>query len=199
MPKSSDASGHDSFREVASPMIKNLLPYSIAAIAWFDIFSPLPVSATIRPDFNGTWELDHQASSSLDPLMEKIGAGFLERKLAAVAPLKATFRQSEDVVTVATRAPGFSLDETLYLDGRSHPTNLSLLGGTTLDSSALWSNDQQQLISVYQIKTKDGKEGELTIKRRLTNGTKSERVVFTLKLNGQPDEISASQVWNRQI
>ena len=151
-----------------------------------------------KPDFNGTWALDHQASSSLEPLMQKIGAGFLERKLAAVAPLKATFHQSEDVVTVATRAPGFSLDEILYLDGRSHPTNMALLGATTLRSSAVWSKDYQQLISTYQIKTKQGKEGELIIKRYLMNGMKSEGVVFTLKLNGQPDEISATQIWKKK-
>jgi hypothetical protein len=131
--------------------------------------------------------------------MDKIGAGFAERKLAAVAPLKATFHQSEDVVTVATRAPGFSLNEILYLDGRSHPTNIDLLGGTTLNASAVWSNDHQQLISTYQIKTKQGKDGELIIKRYLINGMKSEGVVFTLKLNGQPDEISARQIWNKQV
>ena len=179
-------------------MIRYLLPHLMAAVAWFDVFSPLRISAMTKPDFNGTWALDHQASSSLEPLMQKMGAGFLDRKLAAVAPLKATFHQSEDVVTVATRAPGFSLDEILYLDGRSHPTNIALLGGTTLTSSAVWSKDDQQLISTYQIKTKQGKEGELIIKRYLINGMKSERVVFTLKLNGQPDEISATQIWNRQ-
>jgi hypothetical protein len=130
--------------------------------------------------------------------MNKIGASFVERKLAAVAPLQATFHQSEDVVTVATRAPGFSLNEILYLDGRSHPTNIVLLGGTTLNASAVWSNDHQQLISTYQIKTKQGEDGELIIKRYLINGMKSEGVVFTLKLNGQPGEISARQIWNKQ-
>jgi hypothetical protein len=151
-----------------------------------------------KPDFNGTWALDHRASSSLEPLMQKIGAGFLVRKSAAVVPLKATFHQSEDVVTVAIRAPGFSLDEILYLDGRSHPTNIALIGATTLTSSAVWSKDYQKLISTYQIKTKQGKEGKLIIKRYLINGTESKGVVFTLRLNGQPDQISATQIWNKQ-
>jgi len=179
-------------------MIRYPLLYFVAALACFDVFSLSPISATTKPDFNGTWELDHQVSSSLEPLMDKIGAGFVERKLAAVAPLKATFHQNEDMVTVATRAPGFSLNEILYLDGRSHPTNIELLGGTTLNASAVWSNDHQQLISTYQIKTKQGKDGELIIKRYLINGMKTEGVVFTLKLNGQPDEISARQIWNKQ-
>src|SRR5215469_1249716 len=101
----------------ASTMIRYPLFCLVAAVACFDVFSPLRMSATTKPDFNGTWELDHQASSSLEPLMDKIGAGFVERKLAAVAPLKAIFHQSEDMVTVDTRAPGFSLNEILYLDG----------------------------------------------------------------------------------
>ena len=84
-------------------------------------------------------------------------------------------------MTVATRAPGFSLNEILYLDGRSHPTDIVLLGGPTLNASAGWSNDHQQLISTYQIKTKPGKDGELTIKRYLINGMKSEGVLFHSK------------------
>jgi hypothetical protein len=62
------------------------LLYFVAAVACFNVFSPSRISATTKPDFNGTWKLDHQASSSLEPLMDKIGAGFVERKLAEVAP-----------------------------------------------------------------------------------------------------------------
>ena len=186
-----------------STVIRHLLLCSVAAAACFDVFSPLRVSATTKPEqqdkpnFSGTWTLDHQASSSLEPLMQKIGVNFLERKLAVVAPLKATFHQTEDVLTVATRAPGYALDEILYPDGRSHPSNIELLGGTTLNSRAVWSEDYQQLIATYEIKTKQGKEGQLIIKRYLINGMKSEEVVLTLKLNGQPDEISARQIWNK--
>jgi hypothetical protein len=130
--------------------------------------------------------------------MQKIGASLLDQKLADLAPVTATVHQTEDVVTVATRAPGFALDETLYLDGGNHPSNIELLGGTTLNSRALWSKDYQQLIASYQIKTKEGKEGQLIIKRYLIDGMKSEGVVFTLKLNGQPDEISVRQTWYKQ-
>ena len=176
----------------------------MAAVACFDVFSPLSVSATAKPNqpdkpnFNGAWALDHKASDSLEPLMQKIGASFLDRKLAAVAPLRVTFHQTEDVMTVATRGPGFALDEILYLDGGSHPSNVELLGGTTLSSRTVWSKDYRQLIAFYQIKTKQGKEGQLIIKRDLINGMNSEEVLFTLKLNGQPEEISARQIWNKQ-
>jgi hypothetical protein len=40
----------------------------------------------------------------------------------------------------------------------------------------------------YQIKTKQGKEGQLIVKRYLTNEGKTEVAVFTLKLNAEPDQ-----------
>ena len=99
---------------------------SVAAVACFDIFNPLRVSAATnpkqpdKPNFNGTWALDQNASNSLEPIMQKIGASLIDQKLAAL--------------------------------------------------------------------------GQLIIKRYLLDGTKSEGIVFTLKLNGQPDEISVRQI-----
>jgi len=69
---------------------------SLAALACFGIFGLPQTSAASKPDqwdkpdFSGTWILDLKASTSLDPLMERIGAGLLERKSAGSAELKAT-------------------------------------------------------------------------------------------------------------
>jgi hypothetical protein len=41
----------------------------------------------------------------------------------------------------------------------------------------------------YQIKTKQGKEGQLIVTRYLINEAKTEVVVFTLKLNTEPGQI----------
>ena len=111
---------------------------------------------------------------------------------------KATIDQTEQVITVATRGRGFALDETLYPDGRSHPSNLQLLGANCLTARTAWSEDQKQLVVTYQIKTKQGKEGQLIVKRYLINEGKTEVVVFTLKLNAEPDQISARQIWPKQ-
>jgi hypothetical protein len=54
--------------------------------------------------------------------MKQIGAGLPEQKYATSTRLKATFHQTEQVLTIATRGPGFALDETLYLDGRTDPS-----------------------------------------------------------------------------
>ena len=42
--------------------------------------------------------------------MKKVGARL---KFASLTNLKATIQQTEQVITVATRGPGFALDETL--------------------------------------------------------------------------------------
>jgi hypothetical protein len=105
--------------------MRHLLFRSLAALACFGVFilpqtsaAPKPDQSD-KPDFNGTWTLDLKASDSLEPIMKKVGAHFLEQKFASRTNLKATIRQTEPVITVATRGRGFALDETLYPDGRS--------------------------------------------------------------------------------
>ena len=130
--------------------------------------------------------------------MKQIGASLLEQKYAASITLKATVLQTEHVLTVATRGPGFALDRTLYLDGRTDPSNKQLLGATALKTRTAWSEDQKQLVETHQIKTKQGKEGQLIITRYLINGGKNLVAVYTLKLDAEPDKTSARQIWDKQ-
>ena len=185
--------------------MRHLLFRSLGVLACFGVFSLVQASAAPKPDqsgkpdFNGTWTLDLKASASLEPIMKKVGAGLLEQKFASWTHLKATIHQTEQVITVATRGPGdFAVDENLYLDGRSHPSNLQLLGATCLTARTAWSEDHNNLVVTYQIKTKQGKEGQLIVKRYLMNEGKTEVAVFTLQLNAEPDQISARQIWPKQ-
>jgi hypothetical protein len=130
--------------------------------------------------------------------MKQIGASLLERKYAASVKLKATIHQTEHVMTIAARGPGFAFDETLYLDGRTAPGKLDLLGATSLETRTAWSKDHQQLIEAHQIKTKQGKEGQLIIKRYLIDEGKSLVAAYTLKLEAEPNQPSARQIWHKQ-
>ena len=111
--------------------MRHLLLRSLAALGCLGVFSLPQTSAALKPDqpdkpnFSGTWTLGLKASTSLEPLMKQIGASLLERKYAASARLKATFHQTEHVQTVATRGTGFALDEILYLNGRTEPSDLN--------------------------------------------------------------------------
>src|SRR6516225_9292967 len=177
---------------------------SLAALACFGVFSMAQTSAepkpdqSDKPDFNGTWMLDLKASTSVEPLMKQIGANLLEQKYAAWITLKATVLQTEQVLTVATRGPGFALDRTLYLDGSTDPSNKQLLGATALKTRTAWSEDQRQLVETLQIKTRQGKEGQLIIKRYLIDDGKSMLVAFTVKLNAEPQIASAREIWHKQ-
>jgi len=183
--------------------MRHFLLRSLAALAYLGFFSLPQASAALKPDqpdkpnFSGTWTLDLEASTSLEPLMKQIGASLLEQKYAASITLKATVLQTEHVLTVATRGLGFALDRTLYLDGRTDPSNKQLLGATALKTRTAWSEDQKQLIETHQIKTRQGKEGELIIKRYLINDGKNMVLAFTVKLNAEPQITSARQIWHK--
>ena len=130
--------------------------------------------------------------------MEQFGAGPLDRKYAASTKLTATLQQTEDILTVATRGPGFTLDQSLYLDGHTDTGNLNLLGATSLNARTSWSKDYKQLVETHQIRTKQGKDGSLIIKRYLIDQGKTLVVVFSLKLNAEPSQTSARQIWRKQ-
>jgi hypothetical protein len=161
-----------------------------------DAFAALDRDQSNDPNFSGTWTLDLKASASLEPLMTQIGASPVEQKYAGSANLKANLRQTEQVLTVDARGAGFALDETLYLDGSTRSDNLNLLGATSLQTRTIWSKDHQELVETHQIKTKQGKEGELIINRHLTDEGKTLVVIYSLKLTGEP-ETSARQVWQK--
>jgi hypothetical protein len=176
---------------------------ALAALACLGVFGLPQTSAAPqsdqpdRPNFSGTWKLDLKASTSVEHLMKQIGASPLQQKCAAWIRLKATIHQTENVLTVATRGLGFALDRTLYLDGRTDPSNKQLLGATTLKTRTAWSEDQKQLIETHQIKTRQGKEGELIIKRYLINDGKNMVLAFSVKLNAEPQITSARQIWHK--
>jgi len=183
--------------------MRHLLLRSLAALACLGVFSFPQASAAPQPDqqdkpnFSGTWKLDLKASTSVEPLMKQIGANLFEQKYAVWIRLKATIHQTENVLTVATRGLGFALDRTLYLDGRTDPSNKQLLGATALKTRTAWSEDQKQLVETHQIKTRQGKQGELIIKRYLINDGKNMVLAFTVKLNAEPQITSARQIWHK--
>ena len=187
----------------ASNMIRHFLLCAFAVATGFGVFSPPRTFATTkstqadRPDFTGAWVLDLQSSTSLDALMTQIGAGFIDRKYAAHVKLKATLQQTGDILTIAARGPGFALDQTLYLDGRNDPSSFQILGATSVNTKTVWSKHDKKIVEMHRIRTKQGKEGELTIKRNLADEGKSVVVFYTLKLDEAPAPTPARQIWRK--
>lgn len=193
-------------RIAGSPVrqMRQLLLCLLAALTWFAVCSPPQTSAASgsiqsdKPNLSGTWTLDLNASTSLEPLMNQIGASPLDRKYVTSTSLTATLNQTEDILTVATRGPGFSLDQTLYFDGRVDTGNLNFLGATSINAKTAWSKDNKQLVEIHHIRTKQGKDGNLIIKRYLMDQGKTLVVVFSLKLDAELSEASARQIWRKQ-
>ena len=67
-----------------------------------------------------------------------------------------------------------------------------------MQTSTAWSRDHKQLLETHQIKTKQGKEGQLIIKRYLIDEGKTLVAAYTLKLNAEPNQPSARQIWHKQ-
>jgi hypothetical protein len=54
------------------------------------------------------------------------------------------------------------------------------------------------LLKTFPIRTKQGKDGQLIIKRNLIDEGKTLVFAFTLKLNAEPNQTSARQIWRKQ-
>ena len=185
----------------ASNVIRHFLLCTLAVAASFGLFSPPRTFAATeadKPNFSGAWVLDLQASTSFDALMTQIGASFLDRKYASHVKLKATLNQTADVLTIAAHGPGFAFNETLYLDGRNDRSNLQILGATSVNAKTVWGKHHKKLVETHHIRTKQGKVGELTIKRNLTDQGQTIVAVYILKLEEEPQETSARQIWRKQ-
>jgi hypothetical protein len=212
-PTASQSSTADSISKLeprrirATNAMRHFLLCTLAVAAGCGVFSPLRTFATTKsnqpdkPNFSGAWVLDLRASTSFDPLMTQIGASFIDRKYAAHTKLKATLQQTGDVLTIAARGPAFAFNQTLYLDGRDDPGSLQILGATSVNTKTVWSNGKKgnkQLVETHHIRTKRGRDGELTIKRKLIDDGKTVVVVYNLKLDDEPTSTSARQIWRKQ-
>jgi hypothetical protein len=72
------------------------------------------------------------------------------------------------------------------------------LGATSINTNTAWPKDHKELVETHQIRTKQGKEGQLIIKRSLLNSGNTLVVAFMLQLKGDSGETSARQIWQKE-
>lgn len=184
--------------------MSHLLRRSLVTVALLSLLLVPRVGSAAKPaprdraNFSGLWALDRRASTSIQPLMKYMGASYLQRKFADSANLRATYRQTASVLTIAVRGAAVAMDETLHLDGRADRRSQEILGLTSLKIRTTWSNDHKELVETRQVKTKRGQDGQLIIRRHLMNEGKSMVVAFALRLEGKPSTTSCRQVWQKQ-
>jgi hypothetical protein len=162
----------------------------------FITFLGLGLSGLASVNFNGTWVLDLKASDSPEPMLKRMGVSALERKLAGSTKLESTYQQSGNLLKITTRAPGFSRTEHLRLDGHPETKTEKRTGPYTIRTS--WSHHGKELVSISTFRTKDGKNAELIVTRKLADGGNTLVLSQKLKIEGESAEPVLRRIWRRK-
>jgi hypothetical protein len=165
-------------------------------IAAFITLLSLALSGFASVNFNGTWVLDLKASDSPEPMMKRMGVSVFERKIAASTKLEATYNQSGDLLTITTRGPAFLRTERLRLDGHPETKTEKHTGPYTIRTS--WAHHGKELISTSTFRTKNGRNAELIVARKLIDGGKTLVLSQRLKVEGEPPEPVLRRIWRRK-
>jgi hypothetical protein len=156
----------------------------------------LAFSAFASVDLDGTWVLDLKASDSPEPMMKRMGVSAWQRKLAASTKLESTYSHSGNLLTITTRGPAFARTERLRMDGRPETKTEKDTGPYTIRTS--WSHQGKELTSTSTFRTRNGKNAELIVTRRLADGGNTLVLGQTLKVEGEPPEPTIRRVWRRK-
>jgi hypothetical protein len=166
------------------------------SLATFVTLLGLTLPGLASVNFNGTWVLDLKASGSPESMLKRMGVSALERKLAASTKLESIYSQSGNLLTITTRGPAFSRTEHLRLDGHPETKTEKQTGPYTIRTS--WSQHGKELISTSTFRTKNGKNAELIVTRKLTDGGNTLVLSQTLKIEGEPQEPVVHRIWRRK-
>ena len=165
-------------------------------LATFIALLGLSVPGLASVDFSGTWVLDLKASDSPEAMLKRMGASALERKFAASTKLESTYHQSRNLLTITTRGPLFSRSEHLRLDGHPVTKTENRTGPYTIRN--VWSNHGKELISISAFRTKDDKNAELAVTRKLADGGNELVLTQRLKVEGEPPQPVVRRIWRRK-
>ena len=165
-------------------------------LATFITLLGLGSSSLASVDFSGTWVLDLKASDSPEAILKRMGASALERKFAASTKLESPYRQSKNLLTITTRAPLFSRTEHLRLDDVPETKTEKRTGTYTIRNA--WSHHGKELISTSTFRTRDGKNAELTVARKLVDDGNTLVLAQRLKIEGEPSHPVVRRIRRRK-
>jgi hypothetical protein len=85
----------------------------------------------------------------------------------------------------------------MRIDNKPERKEDSLFGRYTIRT--FWSGDETQVVSAISLRTKDSRDGQMTIVRQLTDGGKTLIVSGTLTITGESRSWTLWRVWRQQI
>lgn len=90
-----------------------------------------------RIDFSGRWELDREASDSLDPVLAAYGVSALERSLICNAPVTQVITQTDTMLEVRVISGWFQHTEQMPTTGQ--PYQALAMTGKAVESVTHWN------------------------------------------------------------
>ena len=85
----------------------------------------------------------------------------------------------------------------MRIDNKPERKEDSLFGPYTMRT--FWSRDETQLVSAISLRTKDSRDGQMTIVRELTDGGKTLILSGTLTITGESNTWTLWRVWRKRI
>ena len=153
-------------------------------------------------DFSGTWTLDLKApeATSMAAILEAQGASLLERKAADSLSITQMITQSEQTLTITTRAAIGGRTRVLYLDGRTQIQDSERTGKVA--SRSFWDQNGAVLVTVSMSASPEGqkqggKKGEYTTRRYLQDAGRTLIVEHILTLE-DGRKLTAKRVLRKQ-
>ena len=115
----------------------------------------------IKPsvDFTGSWQLDSEASDSLDEILKAIGLSIFERTLVNNTVVTHVIQQTDDEFVIEIKTSFFGRTDRLPTNGQLAETTDP--GGRAVESTSRWSDDGERLISKINV-VKDKQRFTLT-------------------------------------
>lgn len=135
-------------------------------------------------DFSGSWELDSDASDSMDAIFNLQKISWLKKKFGAKLDAKSVIKQTSEGLSITFDNLAGKTTQHLYFDGKEHLTKNP--AGHDARFSTTWSKDGKVLTSTGPSITKDGLNGTLTEVRTLSEDNATMFLTISVKLpNGK--------------
>lgn len=140
-----------------------------------------PSLAADKVDFTGTWELDLDASDSVEAIMKAQGRSWAERKIADNLVVTQTITQSAETMVVEVTSTVKDKREVLKLDGSEEVKKTDDAGSVV--SRTFWQAGGTQLVTENIMTLADGAKVNMVLTRFLEEEGKVMRQDISLKLS----------------
>lgn len=150
-------------------------------------------SGSEKTDFTGTWELDLEASDSMEEILKAQGRSWAERKAAGNMSVTQRITQTKDQMTIAIDSVANKSTEVLRLDGTAETKETPKMG--TVQTHTSWDGDSV-LVTVVDMKLSDGDPATMVMRRQLRDQGKTMVMQIEMRLK-DGKVLSANRILRR--